>query len=63
MGRPWLEFRRLWVATFLLDESDWLTNLIGRHWLTRFAWLFKSAKVGQKGVVLDAPVLGQFLIG
>ena len=50
------------VDTFILDESDWLT-VLRRHWSTRFARLFKSAKVGQKSFLseLDAPVLGQFL--
>ena len=54
-------------------RSNWstrcsLTNLIGWLWHNRwisFAWLFRSAQVGQKSffewVVLNAPVLGQFL--
>ena len=50
-------------STRYFDESNWLNVLC--HWLTRFAWLFKSTKVGQKSIfewaLLDAPVLGQYL--
>ena len=53
------------VDTFLLDESDWLI-VLRRHWPASFAWLFKSAKVGQKSffekAVLELPVLGELLL-
>ena len=52
------------VYTFLLDEFDCF--IVPRcHWLVRFAWLFRLAKVGQTSFfewdVLDALVLGPFL--
>ena len=49
------------VDTFLFDKFDWLI-VLRCHWC--FAWLFRSAEVGQKScferIVLDAPYLGQF---
>ena len=52
------------VDTFLCDEFDWLI-VLWCNWRGSLAWLFRYVKVGQKTffewVVLDAPVLAQFL--
>ena len=64
-----LFWKNNFAAVSLPQHDSWVAWLIvlRRHWWGSFAWLFRSAKVGQNHflskVVLDAPVLGQFCPG